>query len=99
MRKTRLSLDDLAVETFAPDDRPGRRGTVAAHQSGLFTDECISCGVHTGCTGGCETEVQCATQQLCPSHTCFGHWTCEGVNTCAGGTCEYPECTNPGAGC
>jgi hypothetical protein len=100
MKKMKLALDDLAVETFAPAEPPENRGTVHAHDSGPYTDECLSCGVYTGCGfGGCESEYPCGHTEACPTATCVGYWTCEGVYTCAGGTCDYPACTSPEAAC
>jgi hypothetical protein len=99
MKKMKLALDDLAVESFAPAAQPDERGTVHGHDSGPYTDECLSCGVNTGCGwGGCNSQ-HCQSAG-CPSATCYGYWTCAGVNTCDGGfTCEYPACTSPEAAC
>jgi hypothetical protein len=100
MKKMKLALDDLAVESFAPAEDPQRRGTVHAHDSGPYTDECLSCGVETGCGyGGCDSQ-HCS--QGCGSNTCtcYGYYTCAGVNTCDFvETCIYPQCTAPGAAC
>lgn len=83
MRKMKLSVDDLSVETYAPDDEPVQRGTVGANQSGPLTDECASCGVYT-CTG-----AECESDFLC---TVYGVPTCEPYATCQGTTCLPPHC-------
>ena len=100
MKKMKLALDDLAVESFAPAEDPQRRGTVHAHDSGPYTDECLSCGVETGCGGGgCDSQ---GCSQGCGSVTCtcYGYYTCAGVNTCDfADTCQFPQCTAMGAAC
>ena len=88
MKKMKLSLEDLAVETFDPNERLAPRGTVGAHQSGWATDECASCGVHS-----------CAVACSVGSCTEYGVWTCEPNATCVDLTCLPPHCTEPGAGC
>lgn len=100
MKKMKLALDDLAVESFAPADGAESRGTVQARDSAWHTDECYSCGVYTGCDfTGCESEFPCGATEACYTATCVGYQTCEGMPTCGGTTCEYPVCTQPGAGC
>jgi hypothetical protein len=103
MRKMKLALDDLAVESFAPGAKTEPRGTVQANQeSGPYTDECQSCGVVTGCGGGgyCNTNYGCNPSGGCQTATCYGYQTCGGVYTCdAVDTCFYPQCTGPGAAC
>jgi hypothetical protein len=98
MKKMKLALDDLAVESFEPAKEPEERGTVHAHDSGPHTDECFSCGVQTGCGYGCNSQY--CQSAGCQTATCYGYWTCAGVETCAGGaTCEFPACSSPGAAC
>jgi hypothetical protein len=54
MRKIRLRIDDLRVETFATSAREHGRGTVAAHQ---LTEDCF--------TPPCPASVEpCVTQDL-----------------------------------
>ena len=40
MRKTRLTLDDLDVQSFSTGDGDGRRGTVRAHDAPTDQVEC-----------------------------------------------------------
>jgi hypothetical protein len=91
MRKMKLSLDDLTVESFTPAEEAERRGTVHARDSGPFTDECQSCGVYTGCGAwphdGCRSDRPCYESDLCPTQSCPGYWSCAGVWTCEGDTC------------
>lgn len=43
MRKLKLSLDKLAVETFAADaERDGAKGTVAAHEQETYERVCYT---------------------------------------------------------
>lgn len=74
MRKIRLSIDELTVESFAPAGRAGKTGTVRGHESDetqYFGGGCISDGIS-----------DCATCQSpgCPhdTQTCFG--SCEWTN-------------------
>lgn len=100
MRKMKLALDDLAVESFAPGAKVEPRGTVQANQeSGPYTDECQSCGVVSGCGGGgCNTNYGCGSGGC--TNTCPGYQTCPGAYTCDFvDTCFYPQCTAPGAAC
>lgn len=101
MEKLKLALDDLVVETFAPAVRAAETGTVHAHDSGPYTDECQSCGVETGCGyGGCTNDVSCNGSCGCNTATCYAYWTCAGAYTCGDvESCRYPECTAVGAIC
>jgi hypothetical protein len=78
MKKLRLMLDDLQVESFAAlDDEGVRRKTVQAYIS-------LNCGSISDCdTCGCGTRYEGGT---CDYPTC--------VPTCAGGTCEYQTCNH-----
>lgn len=93
MRKKKLVLDELAVESFTPAAEPAERGTVHAHDSGPITDECYSCGVYTGCGGGCVSAYPCnGTLNSCPGYnTCAGDYTCS-VASCGHGGCSRYVC-------
>src|SRR5262245_11167920 len=80
MRKIRLNLDDLAVESFGTaDGKSTKAGTVRAHDSGTDFDGCAS------------YYSNCATcQEGCPQDTltCFG--SCRmtgGLNPCIDPDC------------
>lgn len=73
MKKLKLGLDELQVETFAVDpEHVGRKGTVKGHDTleeegtGLHT-ECYSHCL-TACEGSCETQcdTRCVRSQ-CPT--------------------------------
>ena len=99
MEKLRLSLENLAVETFEPALEPMAPGTVRAQQSGPYTDECDSCGVETGCGGGCVESEYCPSYG-CPTASCPGYQTCAGAYTCGGvESCQWPQCTAYGNIC
>jgi len=106
MEKLSLALDELVVESFTPADHPPRRGTVHAHNSGPYTDECQSCGVETGCgwPGGCSADVSCQGSCGCATaNTCYGYWSCTPMATCGcqdtQAWCDTNNCTGPGAAC
>jgi len=102
MEKLKLALENLVVESFAPAVEPQQTGTVHAHNSGPFTDECQSCGVYTGCGAGeCTADVSCNGSCGCPTNgTCYGYYTCDPMNTCQQvDTCYFPQCTALGEIC
>jgi hypothetical protein len=82
MRKVKLVLDDLEVETFAVEsDSAETRGTVEglaeAEASGVHTNCYSHCG--TDCEGSCTCPSQarshCAGDSCgCTEYTCF--WDC-----------------------
>ena len=91
MKKLRLRLDDLHVDSF--DTRvegAPLRGTVPAHQATrpdvcwTAPDYCASDDAYSECGGSCFDT--CAA--TCPG-TCGDNFTC--AATCAGYTCP-PEC-------
>jgi hypothetical protein len=95
MKKMKLAVDELAVESFAPAPEPEWRGTVAANQqSGPYTDECGNCSSPTYCG-----DLGCYSYECPTVSTCDGYQTCAGAYTCDGDTCIYPACTAPGAAC
>lgn len=86
MGKIRLSIDELAVESFEPAGRAGKTGTVRGHESDTetqyFGGGCVSDGV-----SDCAT---CAAPNGCPrdTGTCFA--SCERTN--GFGICIEPGC-------
>lgn len=106
MKKLRLSLDDISVDSFATLSTRVRTGTVAAHDNSNTTCFQIicDCSGHTcdptcgnSCNGTCHASCN-GTCNGCPNPsdngTCVG-WTCEGTcgYTCEGESCDY--CTVP----
>lgn len=64
MKKMKLDMDELRVDSFDTDAPEARGGTVRAFQTGFFDDTCHSCAADCGptrawsCRGyGCTDEV------------------------------------------
>lgn len=76
MKKLKLTLDDLQVDSFAATDAAEMRGrTVRAYIT-------LNCPSYSECeTCGCGTRYEGGT---CEYPTC--------APTCAGGTCQYQTC-------
>jgi len=87
VKKIRLELDALAVESFVAAERPGMRGTVRGHVSLYWED----CAVSETCPGNWPcgvTEQSCGG--TCHEYTC--HPGCGGTGG-GGGTAGDP-CTS-----
>jgi hypothetical protein len=96
MKKLRLDVEDLAVETFITSGTEGVKGTVEGHATGpvVCPTRAVSCNgtacpidcTYGGeCTGGFYTE--CCVESDYPTF-CAG---CETYNPC---TTQYPGCEN-----
>ena len=68
MRKLRLKLDELAVESFAPAGLAAERGTVRGHVS-LYWEDCLPSETCPGAGWPCE-ETQQSCDGTCYVHTC-----------------------------
>ena len=81
MRKVRLDLDAIQVDTFEVTEAPAGRGTVRAHVA------CCVCGCDPCCCTCCATCANTcpASCQTCPD-SCWG--TCYDP-TCGGNSCDY----------
>lgn len=94
MRKLKLSIEALQVESFQATGPEAPRGTVAGHAVTIYDDE--SC--FESCNGGCTAYASC--NGWCGSYSCPG--TC--YDTCRCVPTEYTRCdcqtweTCPGAG-
>lgn len=97
MRKLKLSLDALQVESFHATDAEGRRGTVPGHAWTEYADESCFGTCNGGCTGwvscygGCGSGATCgATCNYntcgCPPNTDFTACGCETWETCPNAT-------------
>lgn len=85
MKKRKLRLDELAIESFDTDAQALVRGTVRAFNT-CNHQTCESCAI--SCGGTCNT---------CPA-SCYG--TCVENYTCAGQySCDEPACTAWNAHC
>lgn len=95
MKKLRLNLDELEVESFETEAEHAERGTVHGHAQ--YSAYCPP--------GESLQASNCPTcQQTCVA-TCYGQNTCEGVFTCGPGstclgTCDpFNGCNNSWAYC
>jgi hypothetical protein len=104
MRKLRLSLDTLRVESFhASADRP-MRGTVPAHEWTQHADESCFGTCDTNCTRDASCAGGCGSGAVSCDGTCYAscNGTCNATCGCPPGT-GYTECgcetweTCPGA--
>ncbi len=91
MRKIRLELDTLEVESFAPGHEPARGGTVHGHSD---DDSCLQpCPGHTAQGASC-ADVSCADTcgqpATCGYYPCGTYW--EG---CRGYISNYPDACVP----
>jgi hypothetical protein len=87
MKKMKLQLDDLAVESFSPGGGAGPRGTVRARGDCTQGDTCVCDTAYAVCgtgpatiyscdeTGYCESEF--CESDLCETEGCAsGDWRC-----------------------
>jgi len=89
MRKLRLELDSLAVESFAPLDVPGERGTVRGHVS-LYWEDCNPSDTCAGAGWPCDTSDQ-SCGGTCYERTC--HPGCGAASAgCGGGSDPAVTC-------
>ena len=103
MRKLRLTLEELSVESFSTAVRPGRQGTVGGHDLSDTTCQQKFCTCdtvqgptcegtcHASCGGSCDGSCNgCVSYGgTCNDYTCV---SCEG--TCDDSYCG--PCTYPG---
>jgi hypothetical protein len=98
MKKLRLHLEDLQIDSFhtTPAEKP--KGTVFGEQCTCYT-QCTCPGCPTcdaSCNGTCGGTCNASCNGTCDAScngTCgTGDWTCGGPNTCAG-SCNVSECT------
>lgn len=90
MRKLRLELDELVVESFAPAGSAAERGTVRGHVS-LYWEDCLPSDTCQGAGWPCEY-----TQQSC-NGTCYVH-TCQPGCGGSGGCNQSGGCGGSGGG-
>jgi hypothetical protein len=97
MKKIRLDLDMLSVETFSTTgSEAGPRGTVKAHDSQYgecYSVDCPATAATDEC-GGCNTEWETCHAYSCrvticdTCLTCRGN-TCQGEASCSCWPCQY----------
>lgn len=98
MKKLRLELDELAVESFAANERDGSRGTVAGREFTQYADECVT--PNGTCERGCwdgTVAYSCAATCQGSCASCQGTCGASCAGTCAG-TCGA-SCFGTCAGC
>jgi hypothetical protein len=98
MKKLRLHIEDLAVETFTTGGIKGVHGTVQGHATGpvVCPTREVSCNA-TVCPYNCapthdaSCDISCYAGCFPTNNTCYGQQTCVTcINTCPA-TC-YPSC-------
>ena len=77
MRKLKLSLESLDVESFQVADEAHGRGTVEAHLQ--YTDPRV-CSTDVDCQS--LNYSNCATCDSTCVGTCLGQYTCEALDSC-----------------
>lgn len=89
MRKIRLELDELAVESFATDAGGGARGTVEG-QSDYTNPETVQPSMQTGHEGcpSCPVSGNASCMGTCPQDT----FTCYTCSVVGGAGVLLPEC-------
>lgn len=96
MRKLKLSLDALQVESFHATKEEALRGTVPAHGlSEVYFESCFgtcdnNCTQYYSCGGGCPTAISCdGTCHYtcdCPPPTGYSECGCQTWETCPDAT-------------
>ncbi|HEU4882462.1 MAG TPA: hypothetical protein VFT45_09465 [Longimicrobium sp.] len=75
MKKLRLQVESLRVESFTPRQEPSVRGTVQAHHTDGETCHISACGTYcaTNCWPYCASAETCAQTCACESKpsACF----------------------------
>ncbi len=97
MGKSKLSLDELTVESFSTSEDETGRGTVAGHQVSepyvCYTDEFCGCndGIsNRSCRATCYNGSGCGNPQT-NQYTCRPDTTCDTPNTCDGYCTAYMQ--------
>lgn len=85
MRKLKLSLDALEVESFEATANTSLRGTVPAHEWTEYADESCFGTCESDCTRNASCQGQCGTGASCYG-TCYA--SCNGTCNCTG----YTDC-------
>jgi hypothetical protein len=83
MRKLKLEIDALAVESFAPADERGDTGTVRAYLTAYYEL----------CYEGDTWQGSCTCEPTCNAQTCYTCGTNCGSCATGCGTCGEPACT------
>ncbi|HEX6368395.1 MAG TPA: hypothetical protein VF006_05650 [Longimicrobium sp.] len=99
MKKMKLDLEDLSVDSFDTSAPLEKRGTVFGEQCTCYTQctcpGCPTCQNYNTCDASCNGSCP---QQTCGDScygTCPGQWSCEW--TCD--SCYYTQCAQSCYGC
>ena len=89
MRKLRLDLDNLQVESFAAESDSKKSGTVQGHTGGVLGDTCAP----QGCTGDlCSVDCTGLGSECYTNDPVY--YACTGEDPCTGAAaCTYNTCT------
>jgi hypothetical protein len=101
MKKFRLELDDLRIDSFSTTPAQAPKGTVFGEQCTCYTNcTCPGCPTcDASCNGTCDASCNgtCYTGCRCPVETDYGSCagtcdgSCDGGYTCGGGTYGGPR--------
>jgi hypothetical protein len=88
MKKLKLQLDELTVESFATSEElAAKAGTVHGHIS-LPSCSCVQCGTDTACQTGYDTGCESQCSKDYPTQ----EWQLTCLPTCQGYTCDWETC-------
>lgn len=95
MKKMKLNLDDLKVESFSTTNQINKRGTIygqvtdfAFCDTHCYTDEGVTCDPNCTAVQCNPSELPCQYPTLPQSYTCDGSPGCGPSEfTCGGNTC------------
>jgi hypothetical protein len=83
MRKLKLEVDALQVESFAPEAEQEKAGTVRAYLTAYYEL----------CYEGDTWQQSCTCEPTCNAQTCYTCGTNCGTGNTGCGTCGEPACT------
>ncbi|HET6229731.1 MAG TPA: hypothetical protein VFE05_06580 [Longimicrobiaceae bacterium] len=95
MRKLKLDLEALVVESFVSTPTEQRKGTVRGHYYTELTCQFDVCGRTQA--GACNSyDLGCDSGEYTCDQDCtgYGGWTCGGYHTCDGYPCAISDATN-----
>ncbi|HST60737.1 MAG TPA: hypothetical protein VLK84_18700 [Longimicrobium sp.] len=84
MRKLKLSVDQLQVESFHAVEREAQRGTVAGNDSWVLV--CSEGG--NSCKGWCSADTACQTCDASCNGTCYNSCGASCAGTCGSCACS-----------
>jgi hypothetical protein len=83
MRKLKLNVEAITVESFQTQSKPAMRGTVAGHDT---VESACPTACWTQCPSGCLTQCDASDCTACnPTNAADCTWYCPGTGTGGGG--------------